>query len=69
MYYREVAEISNRSWKNEFFTFKPPGKLFYTPPNFDAFFRYQYLFNYNNFLNMTYPNTSVFLRARYWYPF
>ena len=52
-----------------FLTFKPLGNLFDQNSQFWFVLRYQYLFDYNNFLNVTYPYHLVFVRDIYGYPF
>ena len=66
----QLTYISNRSWKYEGGgSFKALGNLFYKKKHFWCFLRYQYLYNYNKIFNITYPNTRVFVQAKYWYPF
>ena len=61
IYYCEVSDILNCELIYKPFALKLFGKY---KNCFDAFFLYQYLFNYDNLLNITYPNTRVFVWAR-----
>ena len=46
-----------------------PLGFFYNKTQFWWFLRYQYLFNYNKLLNITYSNPHVFVRVMSRYPF
>ena len=54
--------------KTTFFTLKLLGIVFCKNPIL-MLFLYQYLFNHDKILNINYPNTRIFVRARYWHPF
>ena len=59
IYHREEPEISKHSWKYEILNIKKNLKN-YIKIQFWWFLRYQYLFNYQTFLNITCPRQHVF---------
>ena len=69
MYYYEVPELQTVNESTIFFILKFLGILFYNPPQFWCFLLYQYLLNYIISLNITYPNTWVYVGDINCYPF
>ena len=63
-----MPEITNQSGKYEF-KYLNSLEYYFTKKTNLMVFLYQYIFNYNIFLDMTYINTFVYVWSRYWSPF